>query len=610
MSRLLLPLVVAAALLLTGCAGSSQTQDAAPPSFPEDYRRVVTPDVAVQNASGERLAHPFYGGLNVPRPQFADVDGDGDRDLFIQERSGELAFFEHVSADDSSRLAWRTDQFQGLEFGEWYRFTDWDQDGDPDLLAERPYSYIRVFRNDTEDGGPIQFTRVADTLRTAEGEPIYSDRQNIPNVTDIDCDGALDLFLGKLDGTITRYEAAGTSDDGVPRFRLVTERFQGIEIVNQQMASARHGANTLAFADIDADGDQDLFWGDFFEPGLLLIENGGSCNAPDLYGEPEPFPLDDPMKTSGYNAPTLTDWDGDGDADLFVGVLGGAFDANTTLRDNFHYFEHTDNGFQHRTARFLGTLDVGSESTVATGDLDGDGDLDALVANQIDPDATETSRVYRLENVGSTSDPAYRMQGTLDLPAAYHYAPALADLNDDGTLDLLLGTWDGRIAHYRGTGDGTFTSVADPLVELPRGSNAMPALGDLDGDGDLDLVVGESSGTLTYYRNEGSPSSPRFVMATEDFASVNVDNRSAPLLRDLNGDGTLDLLVGTQDSGFVQVLNTGTPSDPQFGDAQAVDLDAPRLASPAFGDVNGDGTADLLSGTEGGGLVLYLSRTP
>jgi len=60
----------------------------------------------------------------------------------------------------------------------------------------------------------------------------------------------------------------------------------------------------------------------------------------------------------------------------------------------------------------------------------------------------------------------------------------------------------------------------------------------------------------------------------------------------------------------VQVLNTGTPSDPQFDDAQAVDLDAPRLASPAFGDINGDGTADLLSGTEGGGLVLYLSRTP
>ena len=78
-------------------------------------------------------------------------------------------------------------------------------------------------------------------------------------------------------------------------------------------------------------------WGDFFEPGLLFIENRGSCAAPNLRGEPAPFPLDDPVRTSGYNAPAFGDVDGDGDLDLLIGVLGGAFNPNTSTVENLIY---------------------------------------------------------------------------------------------------------------------------------------------------------------------------------------------------------------------------------------------------------------------------------
>ena len=607
MHRLLLPVALVLALFMAGCAGGARTDDGdAASAFPDDLQRVVHPGFAVLDSTGQPYAQPFYGGLNVPRPQFADVDSDGDSDLFIQERTGELAFFERVTDGDSAHYVWRTDHFQNLEFGEWTRFADLDQDGAPDLLAEQPYSYMQVYRNDSTPGD-LQFTRIADSLRTPDGTPIFSDRQNIPNVTDIDCNGRLDLFLGKLDGTIARYEA--TDSTGLPRFQKVTEQFEGIEIVNQQMMSARHGANTLTFADVDSDGDEDLFWGDFFEPGLLLIENTGSCSAPDLTAEPEPFPPSDPIATSGYNAPAVTDWNNDGDPDLFVGVLGGAFDANATLSDNFHFFRHTADGFTHETGQFLGALDVGSESTVATGDLDGDGDLDALVGNKIDPQHTQTSRVYVLENTGTPTAPSYQLRGALDgLPTAYHLAPALGDLNDDGSPDLLVGTWGGSILHYTGDGDGTFTEAADPLLELPRGSNAMPALGDLDDDGDLDLVVGESAGTLAYYRNDGTAARPNFTLVAEDFAEITVDNRSAPTLHDVDRDGDLDLLVGSKTDGLVLARNVGSPSIPEFADAEPVDLEAPRMAAPTVADVDGNGAADLLLGSDGGGLVLFLSN--
>jgi hypothetical protein len=594
-------------LALLGCSGATPAGEEAPPRFPADYQRVVTPDFAVQDTAGRAIANPFYGGLNTPRPQFVDIDGDGDEDLFLQERSNKIAFFERVTEGDTSRLVWRSDDYQGLDVGEWFRFADLDQDGVPDLLAEQPYSHIRAYRNVGTETDP-QFELFTDSLRTPSGTAIFSDRQNIPNVTDIDCDGQLDLFLGRLDGTISRYEAAADTA-GMPQFAHVTDNFEGIEIVNQQIG-VRHGANTLTFADVNDDDAPDLFWGDFFEPGLLLIENTGTCGNPSLSGEPQPFPPNDPLQTSGYNAPALTDWSGNGHLDLFVGVLGGSQDANASLAENFYFYENTGEEYRLRTRQFVGGVDVGSESDAALGDLNGDGTLDLLLANKIDPTRGETSVVYRLSNEGSSTEPMYRMDGALDLPAAYHHAPALGDLTDDGAADLLLGTWKGRIAYHRNVGDGTFEPVDEALVEVSGESHIVPALGDLTGNGRPDLVVGTGGGTLQFYRNTGAAGEPEFARDPDLLSDVDVGARAAPEVRDVDGDGVRDLLVGAKDGLFV-VKNEGTASAPAFGDTTRVQrAGIPRLATPVMGDLNGDGQPELVMGSERGGLVLLQPARP
>jgi hypothetical protein len=591
-------------LAVAGCTGASQsggTEDEE--AFPEDYRRVVRPDFSVLGADGTSINNPFYGGFNTPRPQFVDIDGDGDEDLFVQERSNRISFFERVTEGDSARLVWRTDDYRDLDVGEWFRFADLDQDGAPDLLAEQPYSYIRVYRNVGTATDP-DFTLYTDTLRTPDGTGIFSDRQNIPNVTDLDCDGRLDLFLGRLDGTITRYEA--TDSTGMPTFARVTDNFEGIEIVNRQLG-LRHGANTLTFADVDDDGDPDLFWGDFFEPGLLLIENTGRCGNPVLSGEPEPFPFHNPIETSGYNAPALTDWTGNGRPDLFVGVLGGANDANTSLTDNFYFYENQGDRYRLRTRQFTGGLDVGSESAVAAGDLNGDGTTDLLVANKIDPTKGATSLVYPVRNTGTAQAPTYRRGEALNLPSAYHYAPALGDLTGDGSPDLVLGTWKGKLTLHKNAGDGTFASTDLTMDTALR--HATPALGDLTGDGVLDLVVGRADGGVVLFENTGTDTDPSFDRTTTLLPASDERSRSAPALQDVDGDGTLDLLVGAKEGLFV-VRNTGTPQAPMFDAApRAVSFDGgPRLATPALADLDGDGRLDLVSGTERGGLVLFQSR--
>ena len=166
---------------------------------------------AVADTGGRALSLPFVGGFTAPRPQLVDADGDGDLDLFVQEVTGSVALYERDGEEGGlPRFVYRTPKYGGIDVGEWFRFADVDADGDLDLLAEQPFSYIKYYRNDGGRGA-YRFVLAADTLKDTAGSPIFSDRQNIPQLGDLDCNGRSDLLIGRLDGTVGRYEAESSA---------------------------------------------------------------------------------------------------------------------------------------------------------------------------------------------------------------------------------------------------------------------------------------------------------------------------------------------------------------------------------------------------------------
>jgi len=187
-------------------------------------------------------------------------------------------------------------------------------------------------------------------------------------------------------------------------------------------------------------------------------------------------------------------------------------------------------------------------------------------------------------------------------------APYAVDFNNDNLLDLVVGDSAGNLLLYRGqaasTQDGLNLAPAVSLG-LPLIPGAIPAVADWNNDGRKDLLVGAADGTVSLFLNQGSESAPAFGAPSYllvNAAPISVGADAAPVVIDLNSDGRKDLVVGAADGSVWYFQNEGSDEAPVLTSVGAL-VALKQPVAPFFSDWNGDGLRELLLAS-GGQLLL------
>lgn len=302
--------------------------------------------------------------------------------------------------------------------------------------------------------------------------------------------------------------------------------------------------------------------------GTREIAHGAEISALPPVAFERVTPLDHPLTAleAGRNlAPVAADLDGDGVPELYVGTHGKRMVAL-----NYAGEEGPSNPLDAVTMSY-----ETDTPCVALADVDGDGDNDAVWFD-FRPVIRELATTYSNEmvcliNQGTPCAPDFQMVEESENPFAgisseWQGTPVFADFDRDGDADLLFGDRDGTFRYCRNLlveeGRCVFAEMMgtlNPFNGIDVGDYSSPAVMDIEGDGDLDVVSGELHGGLRWIENTTGPESALTFHLTEPardpFAFFPTGIVSMPAVMDIDNDGDADLVVGNSDGHLTLLIN-------------------------------------------------------
>lgn len=587
--------------------------------------------VVIEN--DDTLANPWAGGLNTPVFSNLDLNLDGTQDLIAFERETRrlVPFVFQPDAPHPWRYAPEyIERFPLSQARDFIYIRDYNQDGLGDLFCGTfgtggAAGRIGVYRNSSPPGGPLTFTLEtlelqtdynpdADPLNapTNPGSILFTFDQDIPGIADVDNDGDIDLVTGLFSGGTFAYDRnLSVENDGTPGLgpferrstcwgHFLEDYFVGPPpVFNLQPSSpctgefkTQHFGGGIYLLHLNGDTLMDAIISDIGVDELVGFFNGGT-RAVASYGNQElNFPTSSTeLQLTTYPNPGYVQLTTTGPPQLLVapGDVRGFFADNT--RSVWRYRNvgtASDPEFTLVERDFLqnGMLDAGTFGGVLFAELTGDDRPDMLLYSNLErvidsANITNQSRLQLYANTGTAQAPVFELQDTNFL--------------------------------------GTFASFGQ------FNENFRPAVGDLDNDGDKDILLVNSVAFETqiyhFYENTSGPgNAPVFSRQTKNFANLGALGLNFPSVEvfDYNADGFDDLLIGSV-GGQLRLFLNDACSPAGFEEVTdafgGISVDQPTTASqevtvPHVADLDNDGANELLVsygqyGSGPAGLVVY-----
>ncbi|MDF1673103.1 MAG: T9SS type A sorting domain-containing protein [Vicingaceae bacterium] len=626
--------------------------------------------IIVLDDIGDTLDNPWAGGFNSVQFSEIDVNIDGKMDLFVFDRTGHrISIFLNKGGPNQSvytHAPFYNQSFPDLH--DWVLLRDYNCDGKMDIFT---YSSggMAVYKNTSTTF--LSFS-LQTNLLFSDYQPdaapnfinLYVSSSDIPAIDDIDNDGDLDILTFSITGSYVEYhknlsiEKNGNCDSldfqlnnkcwGFFKENLTSNSVTlfdtcSFNVNNPQKYSGgnKHAGSTLLTLDVDSNNSKDLVLADVsYSNFTLLINQDASPNltASSIISQDSVFP-------SNTNSTIATDIDifpagfyldinNDNIKDLVASpnCFNGCLNKdNVWMYKNIGANNKPDFSFVKNNFLQGGIIEVGEGAHPVFFDYNADGLTDIIIGNQgiYNPSSGPLlyeSSLWVYENIGTANNPKFQLADTnyagissmnLDITNSrptLGLAPCFGDMDGDGDDDMLLGDYNGYIHHFTNTaGPGNpaaFTLTTPEYLGIDVGNDATPILYDINKDNLIDIIIGKENGTFSYYENKGNSTIPNYIFKTDSLGKISTrrqfdfQGNSNPILIDSNG--VTHLYSGCKNGRLYKFGNidgnlTGTFSI----DSSFNNIREGINSFVAIEDITNDGMLDMLVGIYNGGISFY-----